>query len=188
MNIKPFLVLSSAAVLTFGCAGVNPQQFDAAQNQLIRLQNRVERLENRQNKIQAGLAALSKGVRLPSGVAAVATNRRGESLVPNNGGYEAALAQYRAGDVEGAVSAFEHLLNKGISGEQAVMSQYWLGDAYYNLRNYEMAGRYLGAFLKSSPRSNRAQTAMTKLIESLRASGRGQDADILAAQGISALQ
>lgn len=189
MKIKPFVFLSSTAVLALGCAGVSPEQYNATQNQLIRLQSKVAQLENRQNAIQKNLAALSKGVRLPSGVAAVATNRRGETAVtPNNGGYEAALAQYRAGDVQGAIQAFERLLNRGVSGEKAVMSQYWLGDAYYNLRDYDMAGRYLGAFLKANPSSNRAQSAMMKLIESLRALGREQDADILSAQGVSVLQ
>ena len=55
-------------------------------------------------------------------------------------------------------------------------------------RNYDMASRYLGAYLKAQPNGDRAQAALNRLVESLRAMGRNEDAATLASQGISALQ
>ena len=104
------------------------------------------------------------------------------------GGYEEGLAQYRAGDLNGAIGTFEQYLNSGVSGPEAALAQYWLGDAYYMQRNYDMASRYLGAYLKAQPNGDRAQAALNRLVESLRAMGRNEDAATLASQGISALQ
>ena len=55
-------------------------------------------------------------------------------------------------------------------------------------RNYDMASRYLGAYLKAQPNGDRAQAALSRLVESLRAMGRTEDANTLASQGVSALQ
>ena len=131
---------------------------------------------------------------MPSGVSAVITPRRGEAApAATSGGegsssFEEGLAQYRAGNINGAIGTFEQYLNSGASGPEAAQAQYWLGDAYYTQRNYDMASRYLGAYLKAQPNGDRAQAALNRLVESLRAMGRSEDANTLASQGVSALQ
>ena len=104
-------------------------------------------------------------------------------LIPGN------TDQESTGDLNGAIGTFEQFLNSGsASGNEAALAQYWLGDAYYMQRNYDMASRYLGAYLKAQPNGERSQAALNKLVESLRALGRTADADTLASQGVSALQ
>ena len=186
------LALITFALLASGCATIDPEQYAATQHQVNDLSTRLKKLEADQVALQTRLDEVGKGARLPSGVNAVVTPRRGEAAPAaqnsTGGGYEEGLAQYRAGDLNGAIGTFEQYLNSGASGPEAALAQYWLGDAYYMQRNYDMASRYLGAYLKAQPNGDRAQAALNRLVESLRAMGRNEDAATLASQGISALQ
>ena len=186
------LALITFALLASGCATIDPEQYAATQRQVNDLSTRLKKLEADQVALQTRLDEVGKGARLPSGVNAVVTPRRGEAAPAaansTGGGYEEGLAQYRAGDLNGAIGTFEQYLNSGASGPEAALAQYWLGDAYYMQRNYDMASRYLGACLKAQPNGDRAQAALNRLVESLRAMGRNEDAATLASQGISALQ
>ena len=186
------LALITFALLASGCTTIDPEQYAATQRQVNDLSTRLKKLEADQVALQTRLDEVGKGARLPSGVNAVVTPRRGEAAPAaansTGGGYEEGLAQYRAGDLNGAIGTFEQYLNSGASGPEAALAQYWLGDAYYMQRNYDMASRYLGAYLKAQPNGDRAQAALNRLVESLRAMGRNEDAATLASQGISALQ
>lgn len=186
------LALITFALLASGCATIDPEQYAATQRQVNDLSTRLKKLEADQVALQTRLDEVGKGARLPSGVNAVVTPRRGEAAPAaansTGGGYEEGLAQYRAGDLNGAIGTFEQYLNSGASGPEAALAQYWLGDAYYMQRNYDMASRYLGAYLKAQPNGDRAQAALNRLVESLRAMGRNEDAATLASQGISVLQ
>lgn len=186
------LALITFALLASGCATIDPEQYAATQRQVNDLSTRLKKLEADQVALQTRLDEVGKGARLPSGVNAVVTPRRGEAAPAaansTGGGYEEGLAQYRAGDLNGAIGTFEQYLNSGASGPEAALAQYWLGDAYYMQRNYDMASRYLGAYLKAQPNGDRAQAALSRLVESLRAMGRTEDANTLASQGVSALQ
>lgn len=186
------LALTTFALLASGCTTIDPEQYAATQRQVNDLSTRLKKLEADQVALQTRLDEVGKGARLPSGVNAVVTPRRGEAAPAatnsTGGGYEEGLAQYRAGDLNGAIGTFEQYLNSGASGPEAALAQYWLGDAYYMQRNYDMASRYLGAYLKAQPNGDRAQAALNRLVESLRAMGRNEDAATLASQGISALQ
>ena len=186
------LALITFALLASGCATIDPEQYAATQRQVNDLSTRLKKLEADQVALQTRLDEVGKGARLPSGVNAVVTPRRGEAAPAaansTGGGYEEGLAQYRAGNLNGAIGTFEQYLNSGASGPEAAQAQYWLGDAYYMQRNYDMASRYLGAYLKAQPNGDRAQAALSRLVESLRAMGRTEDANTLASQGVSALQ
>lgn len=186
--------LIAFALLASGCATIDPEQYAATQRQVNDLSTRLKKLEADQVALQTRLEEVGKGARLPSGVSTVITPRRGEAApAATSGGegsssFEEGLAQYRAGNINGAIGTFEQYLNSGVSGPEAAQAQYWLGDAYYTQRNYDMASRYLGAYLKAQPNGDRAQAALNRLVESLRAMGRTEDANTLASQGVSALQ
>ena len=188
------LTLIAFALLASGCATIDPEQYAATQRQVNDLSARLKKVEADQVALQTRLEEVGKGARMPSGVSAVITPRRGEAApAATSGGegsssFEEGLAQYRAGNINGAIGTFEQYLNSGASGPEAAQAQYWLGDAYYTQRNYDMASRYLGAYLKAQPSGDRAQAALSRLVESLRAMGRTEDANTLASQGVSALQ
>jgi len=186
------LALVGLALLVSGCVpAVDPEQYAATQRQVTDLNNRIKKMEGEQIALQTKLDEVRKSAHLPSGVSAVVTPRRGEAPAQSgatDGGFEEGLAQYRAGNLNGAIGTFEQYLNSGANGPEAAQAQYWLGEAYYMQRNYDMASRYLGAYLKAQPNGDRAQAALNRLVESLRAMGRNEDAETLAKQGVSALQ
>ena len=188
------LALITFALLASGCATIDPEQYAATQRQVNDLSARLKKVEADQVALQTRLEEVGKGARMPSGVSAVITPRRGDAAPAaqsggeGGSGFEEGLAQYRAGNLNGAIGTFEQYLNSGVSGPEAAQAQYWLGDAYYTQRNYDMASRYLGAYLKAQPNGDRAQAALSRLVESLRAMGRTEDANTLASQGVSALQ
>ena len=187
------IALIALALTLGGCATVDPAELAATRRQVDELNNRIKQMESDQASMKVRIDEVGKSPRLPSGVSAVPTARRGEAAPQggqqSSGGYETGLAQYRAGDLNGAIGTFEQFLNSGsASGNEAALAQYWLGDAYYLQRNYDMASRYLGAYHKAQPNGERSQAALNKLVESLRALGRTADADTLASQGVSALQ
>ena len=179
------LTLIAFALLVSGCATIDPEQYAATQRQVNDLSARLKKVEADQVALQTRLEEVGKAVITPRrGDAAPAAQSGGEG----GSGFEEGLAQYRAGNLNGAIGTFEQYLNSGASGPEAAQAQYWLGDAYYMQRNYDMASRYLGAYLKAQPNGDRAQAALSRLVESLRAMGRTEDANTLASQGVSALQ
>lgn len=163
-----------------------------SQGQLLQeLTRRVVGLEQEQNALKAQVATLAEYARLPTGVAVVPVTRTGAvaSAVAAGGEFDAALNLYRAGDVAQAIALFEQFLNTTqLNDARVPLAQYWLGDAYYTQRNFEMANRLLATSLKNNPNSEKAPMALAKLIESLRALGRTADAEALAQYGVQAIQ
>lgn len=184
-------LIGVCTLILAGC-GTNELQMQVdslrATNQT--LTERLTRLEQEQGELQRKVAETGN-IRVPTGISAVPSARRGGTAAPipaTDGSYGQAYALFQAGDVDNAIPAFERFLQSGgASGEEAALAQYWLGEAYYTKRNYDMASRYFGAYLKVAPQSARSPHALQKLVESLRAQGRTQDADIVQSQGVSAL-
>ena len=194
MNRKTPVVLALAWVLA-GCA-TNRDLFEKNAVAIQKLKNQISDLSARSDRLERELQAAR--VRIPSGVLAVESERKkkssrpspvagGSALDSRASGYEDSLALYRAGDVNGAIHGLREFIAGNARGKQAVMAQYWLGDAYYAQRNYEKALRHLGIFLKNHPQGEKTDPALEKLIASLRAVGRDDDAEILAKEGINAI-
>lgn len=188
-----------SALLLGGCAtGSMEAQLQANTTLLQDLQNRVMTLENQQQAINEKVAR--GGINVPTGVTAIPAQRRSgvydDSAIDGLGASPAQTAAvdglnqgvelYKAGDIHNAIGVLESYQASN-SGARAVEARYWLGDAYYTQRNYQMASRYLGQFLRDMPNSERAPMALDKLIQALRASGRGAEADVLARDGVSAI-
>ena len=55
------------------------------------------------------------------------------------GRYEEALETYRASKYQDAIQRFEALLNTGTKHLLSVNCQYWIGESYYGLTNYQQA-------------------------------------------------
>ncbi len=193
MSPKLLAISSICSLFLVGCASTS-NEVDPRDLMLQELTQRVANIEQQQNDLQTQLAVLSQYSHIPKGVAAVPVARNTGMVIneqvaqSGDGGiYEQALNIYRAGDIVTAIPMFERYLAENPNGAQVPMAQYWLGDAYYNQRDYQMANRYLGTFLKNMPNSDKTQVALSKLIESLRAVGRNEDADILSQSGVSAI-
>ena len=68
--------------------------------------------------------------------------------------YEAAQAQRKSGNYQGAIAAFRNFLAQYPKSPLAHRAQYWIGDSYYNLRDYKNAiasqRRLISAFPESA--------------------------------------
>lgn len=185
----------SAAILLAGCGANSAQMANIQSNtsSLQRLNDRVAQLEAQQQALAEHVA--KQGIRVPSGITAVPAQRRSGvyddqpiRAAVQEDAFEQAMSLYRAGDVGNAITAFERFINEGgHDPAQANLARYWLGDAYYNQRQYDMANRYLGQYLREAPQGEKSSVALDKLIHSLRSSGRQQDADMLAQYGVQAI-
>lgn len=187
----------SIAALLAGCGANNEQlsMIESNSDKVRALTERVAQLEVQQQAIGEQLAR--GGIRVPSGITAIPSPRRSgvyddQAILAAAGaadGYDQALSVYRAGDLANAAALFEQYINQGGNGDAARLNlaRYWLGDAYYNQRQFELANRYLGQYLRQEPNGEKASTALQKLIQSLRATGREQDAALLSQHGPSVI-
>ena len=187
------LMMTGCALVLAGCGTQELQmQVDSVRAENRTLTQRLARMEQEQSELRNKLAQAST-VRVPTGISAVPAARRGAAgqgapIPATDGSYGQAYALFQAGDLNNAIPAFEQYLNSGnAAGNERDLAQYWLGEAYYNKRNHDMASRYYAAYLKAAPQGERSPQAMQKLIESLRAMGRNEDAEVLRSQGISAI-
>lgn len=77
--------------------------------------------------------------------------------------YEAALAQFRAGDYAGAARGFQSFLRDYPSGSLAANALYWLGLAQATLGNYPAAVESYQRLLNDFPTSSKVPDAMLSL-------------------------
>jgi tol-pal system protein YbgF len=76
--------------------------------------------------------------------------------------YQSALSQYKSRNYEGAVATFTELLATGSNNSLTDNCQYWIGESYYGLQDYNQA---IAEFEKvfSFPDSNKDDDAQLKL-------------------------
>lgn len=130
-------------------------------------------------------------VRVPTGISAVVA-ARGESRVPTNAqsasAYQQAYQSYQAGDNQAAIAGFERVLAQQEGSEEELrLSLYWLGNAYYQQREYELASRFFAGFLRLVPHGERSERALDRLSSSLLELGRIEEATLLREQGVQVL-
>lgn len=185
--------IAIGSLLLAGCASKEP---DANTLLIQDLTRKLVAIEQNQHTMQQKIAMLTERSHFPVGVAAIAVDRhtgRVSALNNNNASmgtdalYEQAMGLYRAGNVASAIPLLEQYLIDAPNGSKAILAQYWLGDAYYYQRDFDMASHYLGIFLKNAPDSDKSSRALTKLVDALQTVGRHQEAAILAEQGASAI-
>ena len=152
---------------------------------------RITELENRLAQVQAEmrahetdgnatLAELKESVSFLNDQLAridksVQTGRPGTSTAPSsqgtgafrpggfnvNAAYNAAVADYQAKRYEPAISAFKEIQTVAPASTLADNAQYWIGESYYAMGNYEQALAAL-ARVSEYPESNKAADALVK--------------------------
>lgn len=169
--------------------GTGPEAAQKHDKALTDLDARVKRLEEaaaggigeleaRLKRLEASLAAPAAGVSpTPAGTAGVAqpTPPAPPSVprpAPPSAGadgsaarraYDSALNLYRAGDYQGAVAAFEGFVKRYPRDALAPNAQYWVGDAWFNLRDFGAAARAQQALVTNYPDSPKVPDAMLNL-------------------------
>ena len=80
--------------------------------------------------------------------------------------YEAAQAQRRLGNYQGAIIAFQNFITQHPKSTLAPRAQYWIGDSHFNLREFKLAISSQQALLKTYPESPTVPDAMLNVASS----------------------
>ena len=80
--------------------------------------------------------------------------------------YEAAQAVRRTGNYTGAIVAFQNFLTKFPTSSLAPRAQYWIGDSYFNLKDFKLAAASQQKLLSLYPDSSSVPDALLNLASS----------------------
>ncbi|MBI5908479.1 MAG: tol-pal system protein YbgF [Betaproteobacteria bacterium] len=121
--------------------------------------NQIETLDRRQKDLYVDLDArlrkLEASVQAQEKQAASAPDPLAEGKA-----YEAALNQFKLGNYQSSVAAFQNFLATYPNSQQVSSAQYWIGNAYYALRDYKTAIAAQQKVLASWPDSAKAPDAL----------------------------
>lgn len=147
---------------------------DAAQKSSADLEARIKKLEQQLTDLE-GQAKRGESTATPAPAAAQATpNTARESAAaaaaaptaetsPIRRAYESAFAQYRSGDYQGAIAAFEAFVKRYPHDALAANAQYWIGDCWFNLRDFRAAAAAQQALIANYSDSSKVPDAMLNL-------------------------
>lgn len=80
--------------------------------------------------------------------------------------YDAAQAQRRIGNYQGAIVAFQNFIKQYPQSNLAPRAQYWIGDSYFNLRDFKLAIASQQTLIKTYPDSPSVPDAMLNIASS----------------------
>ncbi|HZR02735.1 MAG TPA: tol-pal system protein YbgF [Burkholderiales bacterium] len=90
--------------------------------------------------------------------------------------YDAALNTYRSGDYQGAITAFDAFVKRYPRDALAPNAQYWIGDAWFNLRDFRAAAAAQQALVNNYPDSPKVSDALLNLSSAQLALGENANA------------
>ena len=80
--------------------------------------------------------------------------------------YDAAQGQRRIGNYQGAIVAFQNFIKQYPKSNLAPRAQYWIGDSYFNLRDFRLAIASQQTLVKTYPDSPSVPDAMLNIASS----------------------
>ena len=136
----------------------------------IDLDTRLRRLEQQggQAPVPAAPAAVAPAAApaaAPGAPAPVAVTTAADGGAENRA-YDAAQGQRRIGNYQGAIVAFQNFLNQYSKSNLAPRAQYWIGDSYFNLRDFKLAIASQQTLIKTYPDSPSVPDAMLNIASS----------------------
>ena len=148
------------------------RQLDELKQDLARMRgqievqaNQIETLDRRQKDLYVDLDA-----RLRKLEASTQAKEKQAASAPDpvaeGKAYEAALNQFKLGNYQASVAAFQGFLATYPESPQVSSAQYWIGNAYYALRDYKMAIAAQQKLLASWPDSAKAPDALLNIASS----------------------
>ena len=124
--------------------------------------NQIETLDRRQKDLYVDLDArlrkLEASAQAQEKQAASAPDPLAEGKA-----YEAALNQFKLGNYQSSIAAFQSFLAGYPNSPQLSSAQYWIGNAYYALRDYKTAIAAQQKVLASWPDSPKAPDALLNI-------------------------
>jgi len=140
-----------------GLAASNPalelsQQLERLRQEVTQLRgqlevsaNEVQMASKRQRDMYVDLDTRMRRLELPAAAGAVAPAAAGAAAAASEAtdvearAYEAAQGQRKIGNYQGAIAGFRNFLSQYPKSTLSHRAQYWIGDSYYNLRDFKNA-------------------------------------------------
>lgn len=119
------------------------------------LEGRLRKMEDTQSQSQQNLAALQERIAGPEREAA-----------QEKQAYEAALNQFKVGNYQSAIAGFQGFMGTYPNSALVPSAQYWIGNAYYALRDYKVAIAAQQKVVVSWPENPKAADAMLNIASS----------------------
>jgi tol-pal system protein YbgF len=99
----------------------------------------------------------------PARAGSVATTSGTQPNSTETRAYEAAQGLRRIGNYRGAIVAFQNFLKQYPASTLAPNAQYWIGDSYFNMRDFRLAIASQRALLKKYPDSTKVPDALLNI-------------------------
>lgn len=143
------------------------QRIDALQAENRTLRGRIEELENGTASLRKQQRDLYSDLDRRMGEVNAASAAAGTPGATASGGEQAAYTQafdaLKASNYAAAVDGFRSFLTTYPQAQLADNAQYWLGEAYYVMRDYQNAATAFRTVLDRFPQSRKAPDALLKL-------------------------
>jgi tol-pal system protein YbgF len=130
----------------------------------VDLDTRMKRVE--QSAAEGAAAAASQPSAGGAATPAAAATSAGAASDMEARAYEAAQAQRKAGNYQGAIAGFRNFLAQYPKSPLAHRAQYWIGDSYYNLRDYKNAIASQRRLISTFPESASVPDALLNIASS----------------------
>ena len=144
------------------------KQIDDLKQELARMRgdlevqgHQIETLDRRQKDLYVDLDARLR--KLESGAKTQEKQAAAVDPVAEGKAYEAALNQFKLGNYQASIAAFQSFLAAYPDSQQVSSAQYWVGNGYYALRDYKTAIAAQQKVLTSWPDSAKAPDAMLNI-------------------------
>lgn len=142
------------------------RQIDELKQELARMRGQIEvqahqleTLDRRQKDLYVDLDARLRKLE----ASAQEKQAAAPDPVAEGKAYEAALNQFKLGNYQASIAAFQSFLTAFPESQQVSSAQYWIGNAYYALRDYKTAIAAQQKVLASWPDSAKAPDAMLNI-------------------------
>ncbi len=135
----------------------------------VDLDTRLRRLESPTVGAAPGASSVTDSASAAAGVtpgASVATTAGAQASTAETRGYEAAQNLRRIGNYQGAIVAFQNFLKQYPKSSLAPSAQYWIGDCYFNMRDFRLAIASQRSVLKNYPDSAKIPDALLNIASS----------------------
>ena len=134
----------------------------ALRGQIEVLTNRVESLDKRQKDLYVDLDTRLRKIEMAGGD----KEKDAQQLAIETQAYEAALAQFKANNFGSAIQGLKEFLKTYPNSTLAPSAQYWIGNAYYALRDYKTAIAEQQKVVSAWPEHAKAPDAMLNIASS----------------------
>jgi len=132
----------------------------------VDLDTRLRRLEDPSVGAGPGAPAVTDSASAAAGIApgtSVATTTGAQASNAETRAYEAAQNLRRIGNYQGAIVAFQNFLKQYPNSSLAPNAQYWIGDSYFNMRDFRLAIASQRTVLQKYPDSAKVPDAMLNI-------------------------